>query len=84
VAVNIVMPQAGQDLEVGTVIEWLKHEGDPVAKGEPVVQIQTEKITLDLEAPIEGVLLRILVPDGAETPILSVIGIVGAAGEVVP
>jgi len=84
VAVNIVMPQAGQDLEVGTVIEWLKREGDPVARGEPVVQIQTEKITLDIEAPVDGVLLRILVPDGAETPILSVIGIIGGADEVIP
>jgi pyruvate/2-oxoglutarate dehydrogenase complex dihydrolipoamide acyltransferase (E2) component len=83
-AVNIVMPQAGQDLEVGTVVEWLKREGDPVAKGEPVVQIQTEKITLDIEAPAAGVLRRILVPDGTEAPILSVIGIIGAEDEDLP
>jgi dihydrolipoamide dehydrogenase len=84
VAVNIVMPQAGQDLEFGTVVEWLKHEGDPVSKGELLVQIETEKITLDVEAPASGVLRRILVPDGTEAPILSVIGIIGAEDEVIP
>ena len=83
-AANIVMPQAGQDLEVGTVVEWLKHEGDPVTRGEPVVQIQTEKITLDIEAPASGILRRILVPDGTEAPILAVIGIIGAEDEVIP
>jgi pyruvate/2-oxoglutarate dehydrogenase complex dihydrolipoamide acyltransferase (E2) component len=84
VTVNIVMPQAGQDLEVATVVEWLKQEGDPVSKGEPVVQIQSEKITLDIESPTDGFLLRILVPNGTEAPILAVIGIVGSADEVLP
>ena len=83
-AVNVVMPQAGQDLETGTVVQWLKREGDPVRKGEPIVQIETEKLSLDVESPIDGVLRRILVPDGTETPILSVIGILGSADEVIP
>ena len=63
-AVKVIMPQAGQDLETGTVKQWLKAEGDAVAKGEPIVQIETEKVTLDVEAPAAGVLLRIVVPDG--------------------
>jgi pyruvate dehydrogenase E2 component (dihydrolipoamide acetyltransferase) len=82
-AVNIVMPQAGQDLETGRVVQWLKQEGDPVARGEPVVTIETEKITLDIEAPAAGILRRIVVPDGEDAPILSVIGIIGSADEAI-
>ena len=80
-ATRVVMPQAGQDLETGVVKRWLKAEGDEVAKGEPIVEVETEKITLDVEAPAAGVLLKIIVPDETETLILSTIGIIGAPGE---
>jgi len=80
-AVKVIMPQAGQDLETGTVTQWLKAEGDAVTKGEPIVQIETEKVTLDVEAPAAGTLLRILVPDGTETAIFSTIAIIGQPGE---
>ena len=80
-AVKIIMPQAGQDLETGVVKQWHRAVGDLVAKGEPIVQIETEKVNLDVEAPVAGVLLRILVPDGTETPIFSTIGIIGQPGE---
>lgn len=80
-AVRVVMPQAGQDLETGTVRQWLKAEGDPVARGEPIVQIDTEKISVEVEAPAAGILLKILVPDETETPILSTIAIIGQPGE---
>ena len=80
-AVKVIMPQAGQDLETGLVKHWLKAEGDPVAKGEPIVQIETEKVNLDVEAPASGVLLRILVPNDTETAIFATIAIIGEAGE---
>lgn len=80
-AVKVVMPQAGQDLETGLVKHWLKAEGDTVAKGEPIVQVETEKISLDVEAPAAGVLLRILVPDETETAILSTLAVIGDPGE---
>ncbi|MEI7742863.1 MAG: biotin/lipoyl-containing protein [Chloroflexota bacterium] len=80
-ATRVVMPQAGQDLETGTVTAWLKAVGDPVAKGEPLVQIETEKLSVEVESPAGGILLRILAPAGAEVPILSTIGIIGEAGE---
>ena len=80
-ATRVVMPQAGQDLDTGTVTEWLKAEGDQVTKGEPLVAVETEKISLELEAPASGVLLRIIVPDRTQTPILSTIGIIGESGE---
>ena len=80
-ASKVIMPQAGQDLEVGVVKQWLKAEGDQVAKGEPIVQIETEKVNLDVESPASGVLLRIVIPDETETPIFSTIGIIGETGE---
>jgi pyruvate/2-oxoglutarate dehydrogenase complex dihydrolipoamide acyltransferase (E2) component len=80
-AVEIVMPQAGQDLDFGTVKQWLKREGDEVKRGEPIVQVETEKISLDIEAPSDGVLRRILVGDGEEAAILSVIGVIAGADE---
>ena len=80
-AVRVIMPQAGQDLETGVVRRWLKAVGDLVAKGEPIVQIETEKVNLDVEAPAAGVLLRIVVPDETETPIFSTIGVIGQSGE---
>ena len=80
-AVKVIMPQAGQDLETGTVKHWLKAEGDTVAKGESIVQIETEKIDVDVEAPASGVLLRIVVPDETETPIFSTIAVIGQPGE---
>ena len=80
-AVRVVMPQAGQDLETGKVTAWLKAEGDTVVKGEGIVQIETEKISVDVEAPAAGTILRILAPDGAEVPILATIAIIGTPGE---
>jgi pyruvate dehydrogenase E2 component (dihydrolipoamide acetyltransferase) len=80
-AVKVVMPQAGQDLETGLVKRWLKAEGDAVAKGEPIVQVETEKISLDVEAPAAGVLLRILVPAETETAIFSTLAVIGEPGE---
>jgi pyruvate/2-oxoglutarate dehydrogenase complex dihydrolipoamide acyltransferase (E2) component len=81
VATRVVMPQAGQDLDTGTVTQWLKAVGDTVTKGEPLVEVETEKISLEMEAPASGVLLKILVPDKTPTPILSTIGIIGEPGE---
>ena len=80
-AVKVIMPQAGQDLETGVVTQWHKVEGDTVEKGEAIVQIETEKVSLDVEAPAAGILLRILVPDGTETPIFSTIAIIGQLGD---
>lgn len=80
-AVKVIMPQAGQDLETGVVKHWYKAEGDTVAKGEPIVQIETEKVNLDVEAPATGVLLRVLVPDETETAIFSTLAVIGQPGE---
>jgi len=78
------MPKLGMTMEEGTVVRWLKAEGEPVAKGETLLEVQTDKVTLEVESPAAGVLLRIIAPPGVTLPINAVIAYIGAPGEVVP
>jgi pyruvate dehydrogenase E2 component (dihydrolipoamide acetyltransferase) len=80
-ATKIIMPQGGQHVEEGRLVKWLKAEGDPVKKGEPVCEVETEKVVLEVESPADGVLLKIVVPAGEKVAVFATIGIVGAAGE---
>jgi pyruvate dehydrogenase E2 component (dihydrolipoamide acetyltransferase) len=80
-ATKIMMPQAGQDITEGRVVKWLKAEGETVNKGEPICEVETEKVVFEIESPTDGVLLKIIVPDGEKAEIFFTIGIVGAPGE---
>jgi len=82
-ATKIIMPQAGQDITEGRVVKWLKAEGDAVKKGEPICEVETEKVVFEVESPADGVLLKIVVADGEKAEIFAAIGIVGAQGETV-
>jgi pyruvate dehydrogenase E2 component (dihydrolipoamide acetyltransferase) len=75
------MPQGGQDITEGRVVRWHKAEGDPVKKGEVICEVETEKAVFEVESPLDGVLLKIVVPEGKIARIFSIIGFVGAAGE---
>ena len=75
------MPQGGQDITEGRVVRWLKAEGDPVKKGEVICEVETEKAVFEVESPVDGVLLKIVVAAGKIARIFSAIGFVGAAGE---
>jgi len=55
-------------METGTVTKWYKKEGDRVQKGEPLLEIMSAKVTMDIESPASGVLAKILVQDGSEVP----------------
>jgi len=83
-AAEIVMPKMGLTMTVGSVGKWLKKEGDPVAKGDHVAEVLTEKITNLVDSPADGVLLRIAAPEGTTLPIGGVMGFVGAPGEALP
>jgi pyruvate dehydrogenase E2 component (dihydrolipoamide acetyltransferase) len=83
-AVEIVLPQWGMEMQDGTVIGWLKQEGDPIQEGEPLVEIETEKIETELESIASGIVAHILVPEGTTVPIRTVLAIVAAPGETVP
>ena len=68
-AIEIYLPQLGLTMTEGTIIKWLKREGEPVAQGEPVLEIETDKVTAEVEAPGDGVLGTILVFEGSAVPI---------------
>ena len=80
-AEKIIMPQGGQDITEGRVVRWHKAEGDPVKKGEAICEVETEKAVIEVESPLDGVLLKIVVAEGKIARIFSAIGYVGAAGE---
>jgi pyruvate dehydrogenase E2 component (dihydrolipoamide acetyltransferase) len=78
------MPQLGLTMTEGTVLHWLKGEGDLVQKGEPVLEIETDKVVVEIEAPANGVLGPILASEGTVIPIGQVISYVLAPGEEAP
>lgn len=78
----VVMPRTGQTMEEGSVVEWLKDEGDPVTKGELLLSIQSDKATIEVESDFSGVLVKILVtPEDEEVPCLEPIAVIGEPGE---
>lgn len=78
---NVTMPSMGFDMTEGKVSRWLKNIGDAVARGETIGEIETEKATVDLSAPIDGVFAQILVEPGITVPVNTPIAIVTAPGE---
>jgi pyruvate dehydrogenase E2 component (dihydrolipoamide acetyltransferase) len=83
VASEVKLPRLGQGMESGTIVKWLKGEGDPVEKGEPLYELDTDKVTQEVEAEASGVLLKIAVPEG-EVPVGRTIAVIGEQGEEVP
>ena len=79
-ATEIKLPRLGQGMEAGTIVRWLKSEGDQVAKGEPLFELDTDKVTQEVEADAEGVLLKIVVPEG-EASVGTTVAVIGAADE---
>jgi pyruvate dehydrogenase E2 component (dihydrolipoamide acetyltransferase) len=80
VAVEVKLPRLGQGMEAGTIVRWLKSEGDTVAKGEPLYELDTDKVTQEVEAEAAGVLLKIVVAEG-EVDVGTTVGVIGAEGE---
>ncbi len=78
---EIIMPKAGIDMTEGQIVKWLKKEGDPVSAGEIILEIMTDKTSMEIEAEASGVLLKILRNDGETVPITEVIGYIGEEGE---
>lgn len=81
---EIFMPKAGMDMKEGRLIRWLKDVGDSVEKDEPIMEIETDKITMEAEAPATGILLAKLIEDGTTVPVLQTIGYIGQPGEKIP
>lgn len=79
--VNVVMPKFGLTMEEGTVVNWLKSEGDEVTKGEPLFEVTTDKITNEVEAPASGILQKILVDVGEIAKVAEVIAVIADENE---
>jgi pyruvate dehydrogenase E2 component (dihydrolipoamide acetyltransferase) len=79
-ASEVKLPRLGQGMESGTVTKWLKNEGDAVAKGEPLYEIDTDKVTQEVESDFAGVLLKIALREG-EAPVGQTIAFIGEPGE---
>ena len=77
---EVKLPRLGQGMESGTIVKWLKSEGDQVEKGEPLYELDTDKVTQEVEAEVSGVLLKIAVPEG-EAPVGQTIAVIGEQGE---
>ena len=78
---NIIMPSMGFDMTEGLLARWLKNEGDPVVKGQPIAEIETEKATVEIEAAASGILARIIVQAGETVPVGTLIGVIAEAGD---
>jgi len=77
---EVKLPRLGQGMEAGTIVKWLKSEGEPVEKGEPLYELDTDKVTQEVEADFSGVLLKIAIAEG-EVAVGKTIGVIGDEGE---
>ncbi len=82
-ASNIIMPKQGLQMTEGTIIKWLKKEGETVNEGEPLFEMETDKLTITIDSTATGTLLKIVHGEGDLVPITETIAIVGEAGEAV-
>ncbi|HEX7582394.1 MAG TPA: biotin/lipoyl-containing protein, partial [Gaiellaceae bacterium] len=79
-ATEVKLPRLGQGMESGTIVKWLKSEGEQVQKGDALYELDTDKVTQEVEAEASGVLLKIAIPEG-EVEVGRTIGFIGDAGE---
>lgn len=81
---TVEMPKMGDTMEEGKILRWIKHEGDSVERGEPIAEVETDKVNIEIEAFATGILRKILVSEGESAPINTSIAYIGAADEPLP
>ena len=79
-ATDVKLPRLGQGMESGVIVRWLKSEGDAVSSGEPLYELDTDKVTQEVEADVDGTLLKIVVTEG-EVAVGSTVAVIGEDGE---
>src|SRR6266700_1181596 len=72
-ATDVILPALGMSQDTGKIVQWLKAEGEQVAKGEPLAEIETDKATVEIEAPAAGVLAHVVAAAGDDVPVGQVI-----------
>ena len=83
-AVEVIMPKAGSEMEEGEIVQWFKQEGDAVTEGDVLLEIVTDKVNMEVEAEASGTLLKILANPGDVVPVVQTIAWIGEAGESIP
>jgi pyruvate dehydrogenase E2 component (dihydrolipoamide acetyltransferase) len=73
---EVILPKLGQTMEEGAIVEWVKKEGDPVARGDVLFTVESDKAVLEVEATARGFLRKILIPEGQQVPVLSVVALI--------
>lgn len=81
---EVIMPKMGDAMEEGTLVRWLKSEGDEVSEGDPIAEIETDKVTMELEAEDSGTLARLIASEGQDVPVGEPIAFIAGEGEEVP
>jgi 2-oxoglutarate dehydrogenase E2 component (dihydrolipoamide succinyltransferase) len=76
VAIELKLPAVSADMEYGTITRWLKAEGDRVAEDEAVVEVEADKVTVEIEAPAAGILARIVAAEGDELKVGATMAII--------
>src|SRR5712675_116613 len=71
---EIKVPSLGESITEATVAKWLKHPGETVAADEPIAELETDKVTLEVPAPVSGTLAEVLAEEGANVPVGAVLG----------
>ncbi len=80
-AVKVIMPKQGLQMTEGTILQWFKKEGETVAEGEPLFEMETDKLTIEIDSPGSGTLLKIVRDEGDTVPITELIAVLGDPGE---
>jgi pyruvate dehydrogenase E2 component (dihydrolipoamide acetyltransferase) len=81
---NIILPKLGETMEEATITNWLKNEGDRIKKGEPLLEITTDKATFEVESPADGMVRKILVKNNDVVPVAQVIAFIGEPSDLLP
>lgn len=80
-ATNVLLPQWGMNMEDGTLTKWLVNEGDEIAEGQPLVEVETAKINSELESPASGVVSHIMAAEGSLVKVGELVAVIGEPGE---
>jgi pyruvate dehydrogenase E2 component (dihydrolipoamide acetyltransferase) len=80
-ATNVLLPQWGMNMEDGTLTKWLVSEGDEIAEGQPLVEVETAKINSELESPATGIVAHIMAAEGSLVKVGEIVAVIGVSGE---
>lgn len=80
----VILPKFDMMMEAGTIVRWLRHDGEQVREGEPLVEVETDKVNMEIEAPATGMLAGIRAGPGDRVPVAQIIAYILQPGEPVP